>query len=110
MPPHVTGVTYLWYAKASWMGPEGGFGKIKLIITNFKQLLIMKKLEKINFSQCDTLSNDQLNNVRGGMDTSTYQSVCNCDTDCCGEDIGYVITWDCGGKSTGIICECVDEE
>lgn len=62
----------------------------------------MKKLQKINFKQCDVMSQKQLNTIRGGQ---SHKSVCNCDTDCCGPDIGYVITWDDGTTATGIICE-----
>lgn len=64
----------------------------------------MKKLEEINFSQCDELSQNQMSMLHGGDGRSTHQDICNEATDICGEDWSYVITWDDGSLSCGLIC------
>lgn len=74
----------------------------------------MKKLEAINFDQCDILSHNQLATVMGGLaDTRTHQSVENeLSTDSSGNTmVIYTITWDCGSISTGMWClSAVDPE
>jgi hypothetical protein len=67
----------------------------------------MKKLEAINLAKCDELSHIQMDSVMGGLDTSTHKSNENEVTGLCGGDIAYLITWDCGGTSSGMWC--IDE-
>ncbi|MDP2423899.1 MAG: hypothetical protein Q8M23_06095 [Bacteroidales bacterium] len=70
----------------------------------------MKKLEKINFNQCDILSQNQINSVFGGQGGTlasgkTYKDVCVEYTYCCpDDDLSYVIYWDDVTHSVGGFC------
>jgi natural product precursor len=63
----------------------------------------MKKLQKIDFTQCDSLSKEQMNTIRGGEE-KTHCCVCNYNTEPeSNPDTGYTIVWDDGTTSTGVL-------